>query len=482
MPVQLSVIDTRQIVIHPALAGSWFAAQGGFFGDCHTRPNLERELKRTQSQLISHWSIAQLFPWACCLLVVLSGCGSNSSSGTNSSGSSDKGTLVPSLSNVTFSAVSVGEKVTTKVSLLNQGPAAVEITQLNVTGHYFSVSGQSVLPATVAAGESYSLTVAFVPTTAGAITGQITITSDFSTNGTVEIGLSGTGTSTSSPAVLSNLTCTGDSISGSGTDTCTVTLDEAAASGGMSVSLASSSTSVKVPTSVTVSAKATSAEFTATAAAVTTAQKATLTASAGSISKTFTLQLNVAVPTLSINATTIAFGDVLVKSPATQSVTLTSSGTAAVTISAPTLKGTGFSISGVTFPITLNPGKAATLDVVFDPTAAGAETGQLTITSNSSTNSTVVIGLSGTGELTGYSVSLSWDAPSDSTEAIEGYNVYRSPSSGASYQLLNSAVDTKPAYVDSTVQDGASYDYIVESVSSSGAESAPSNVFSVNIP
>jgi hypothetical protein len=45
----------------------------------------------------------------------------------------------------------------------------------------------------------------------------------------------------------------------------------------------------------------------------------------------------------------------------------------------------------------LNPGQAATLSVEFDPTAAGAATGQLTITSNSSANGTAVISLSGTG-------------------------------------------------------------------------------------
>ena len=60
-------------------------------------------------------------------------------------------------------------------------------------------------------------------------------------------------------------------------------------------------------------------------------------------------------------------------------------------------EGTGFTTSGATFPVTLNPGQSATLNVQFDPTATGAATGELTIQSNSSTNSTAVVNLSGTG-------------------------------------------------------------------------------------
>src|ERR1019366_6307407 len=80
-----------------------------------------------------------------------------------------------------------------------------------------------------------------------------------------------------------------------------------------------------------------------------------------------------------------------------QPVTLTSTGILPVTISAAALTGTGFAVSGTTFPVTLNPGQAATLNVGFEPTDIGAAAGQLTISSNSSTNGTAVISLSGAG-------------------------------------------------------------------------------------
>jgi hypothetical protein len=126
-----------------------------------------------------------------------------------------------------------------------------------------------------------------------------------------------------------------------------------------------------------------------------------MTASAGSVFKSLTLQLNAAILALSINATSVAFGDVVVNTPATQSVTLTSTGTAQVTINGATLTGAGFTLPGAAFPSTLNPAQEATLNIEFNPLAVGAATGQLTITSNSSTNSTIAISLSGTGTSAG---------------------------------------------------------------------------------
>jgi Abnormal spindle-like microcephaly-assoc'd, ASPM-SPD-2-Hydin len=112
----------------------------------------------------------------------------------------------------------------------------------------------------------------------------------------------------------------------------------------------------------------------------------TLTASAGGVTKSFSLQLNAAVATLTVSPTSLAFGNVTVNTQSMLPVTLTSTGTAPVTANSGTLTGTGFTMSGATFPVTLNPGLAVTLDVQFDPTATGAATGQLTIQSNSSTN------------------------------------------------------------------------------------------------
>src|SRR5258708_38725634 len=81
-----------------------------------------------------------------------------------------------------------------------------------------------------------------------------------------------------------------------------------------------------------------------------------------------------------------------------------------------------------------------------------------------------------------HQVSLSWSAPNNSPVQIVGYNIYRSAPDNSSSQRLNLSVVTGTTYVDSTVQNGQSYKYVVKSVDASCAESAPSNTFNLTIP
>jgi len=135
--------------------------------------------------------------------------------------------------------------------------------------------------------------------------------------------------------------------------------------------------------------------------------------------------------TLSIGTASLAFGNVEVNTTATQSVTLTSTGTAPITITAATLTGPGFSLLGASFPVTLNPGQIAPLEVQFDPAAVGLATGQLTIASNSSTGATAAIGLSGTGTPapigTTYFLATAADGGNDSNDGLSPGAPWLSP-------------------------------------------------------
>ena len=195
-----------------------------------------------------------------------------------------------------------------------------------------------------------------------------------------------------------------------------------------------------------------------------------------------TLTVNQGTSTLSIDATSVGFGNVALNQPATQTLTLSSTGTSSVTVNSAVLVGAGFTLSGTALPTTLAPGQTATAGVQFDPTVVGAASGTLTISSTSSSNPTATIAITGTGTAVSYAVDLSWDAPVDSTDPVAGYNIYRSLSGSSTYQLLNSSVEGLTAYVDSTVQNGTSYDYIVESVDSSGVESVPTSPVALTIP
>ena len=388
-------------------------------------------------------------------------------------------TLTLSGTSVSFGTVNVGGKGTGSVTLSSTGKAAVTVSAGSVSGAGYTISGVT-FPLTLNAGQTATLGIAFSPTAAGAVSGTVTLTSNSSSGATSTISLSGTG-----QPVLSSLSCASGSMTILGTDTCTVTLNAAAGAGGEVVNLSSSLSAVTVPSTVTVAAGATTATFSATVTVLSVVETAVLSATlGGGAAQTFSISLGAATPTLTLQSTSVAFGDVTEGSPAYQSVTLTSSGTEAVTVSAGSVSGAGYTITGVSIPTTLNPGATASLEIEFAPTTAGASNGTVILTSNSSTGTTSTISLSGTGvaSSSSYEVTLSWDAPTDSSDPVAGYNIYRAVSGSSTYQLLNSSVDSSTSYTDTTVATNTSYSYYVESVDAAGNQSAPSNTYTVSIP
>ena len=324
------------------------------------------------------------------------------------------------------------------------------------------------------------------------MTGQLTISSDSASGGSTVIQLSGTGTVATTPqltvstsslafgnvAVNSNATLP---LTLTSSGTAPVTITSANISGtGFTASGVNFPVTLNPSQSVTLNVK-----FAPTATGSATAQ---LTISSNSASGgTTVVQLSgtgttAAVATLQVSATSLAFGDVNVGSTKTLNLTLTSSGTAPLTISTAKLTGTTFSDSGGTFPVTLNPNQSVTLQVQFDPTAAGSATGQLTINSNSSTGATTQIQISGNGTAVQHEVDLNWDAPASSSDPVAGYNIYRSSNSGGSFTKLNSSAESQLSYVDSTVQSGTTYVYEVKSVDASGVESSASNQITLSVP
>jgi len=185
-------------------------------------------------------------------------------------------------------------------------------------------------------------------------------------------------------------------------------------------------------------------------------------------------------PVLIFNSRNIAFGSTALNTPVTQSLVINSVGTVPVSVTSATSAGAGFSLVGATLPVTLDPGQSATLNVVFNPTALGSATGQLSINSTASAGPTTAIGLSGTG--VAFEVQLTWNAPADTADPVSGYKIYRSTGGSSTYQLMNSSVVTGTSFADATVESGMVYDYIVESVDAAGAVSAPSNSTTVTIP
>ena len=384
-------------------------------------------------------------------------------------------TIVATTGNVTFGTVVVDQTATATVRFQNRGLEPIEVSATRTSSQLFSVTSAQSLPATIPSGGTYGVTVSFKPTAAGEITGQLAIEASSSTGSPATVGLSGAGT----PGI-SSLSCSLVSISGSGTDACTIKLNAAAPGGGLNVTLSSNIGTITLPPTVAVPANATSAGFNASITPVSTAQSATLTATIPGAEATVALQLIPNAPALKFNSSGIAFGTTALDMPLTQELIVTSAGNLPVSITSAVLAGENFKLVGAVLPVTLNPGQSLTLNVEFNPTTLGTSTGQLVLSSNSLTNGTSAIVLSGTG--VAYEVELNWSAPGAGAASVTGYHVYRSLSGASTYQLLNPTVDSQTTYTDTTVQGGLVYDYVVASVGSAGSESSPSNRTTVMIP
>ncbi len=90
------------------------------------------------------------------------------------------------------------------------------------------------------------------------------------------------------------------------------------------------------------------------------------------------------------------FGNVQVGSPQSQWENLKNTGSSNLTISQASVSGTGFSISGLTPPITLTPGQIYTFSVIFTPPGSGTDNGTISLTSDGS-NPSLTVPLTGKG-------------------------------------------------------------------------------------
>jgi hypothetical protein len=205
---------------------------------------------------------------------------------------------------------------------------------------------------------------------------------------------------------------------------------------------------------------------------------------AGSVtSGSATLIVNSAGGMLTASPSSLGFGGLTVGGSLIQTLTVTNTGTASVTISNVIVSGAGFTPSGLASGEILAPGGSTSMLVTFLPLLSLNVTGSVTITSNAN-NSPLTISLSSGGTQGGPApVTLSW-TPSVSPGVV-GYNVYRATSSGAEQQsspINGAALIAGDSYADTNVASGTTYYYVVTAVNSSGIESAPSAETSTSVP
>jgi hypothetical protein len=101
---------------------------------------------------------------------------------------------------------------------------------------------------------------------------------------------------------------------------------------------------------------------------------------------------------LTANPTSLSFGSVKVGTSQSKSQTITNAGSSALSIRQATVTGSGFSASGLSFPLVLPSGQSFTFKVIFAPTSTGSTSGTFSLAFGSSN---LNVPLSGTGTAAG---------------------------------------------------------------------------------
>ena len=383
--------------------------------------------------------------------------------------------------NLSFGSVAAGSSSSKSVTLTNKGNSSLTISQLSVNAKDVSATGLST-PLVLPAGQSATMNVSFKPTSAETVTGNISLSNAQGT--TTVIPVTATGVQPGIAATPTTATFGNDPIGTAVSQTIQITNNGTAVLTISQINVSGSgfsTSAVTLPISLNPSQSTTfNAQFLPTSAG-TVSGAVTMISNAPSSPTTIAMSGTgvTSTQTLSLSATNLNFGNVSDGASSSKAVTLTNTGNADVQISQIAASGTGFSLSGVGTPITLNPSQSLSFNVVFSPLVSGSSSGAVNITSNAS-GSPATIALSGAG-VTGsaHTVGLTWNP---SSSIVSGYNVYRSNTSGSGYGKVNGQLVASLDYVDTGVQSGTVYYYVTTAVDSSGNESTYSNESQAIIP
>src|SRR5208283_6071502 len=319
------------------------------------------------------------------------------------------------------------------LTIKNTGTANLSVSQAVLSGTGYTLSGLTV-PLTVAAGGSSTFTIGFTPASASSFTGSLTLVSN-TTNSPLVVALSGAGIApvmqlTVAPASLSfgNITTgtrTTQGVTVTNSGNASVTLSQISESG-----TGFSAAGFTVPLTL---AAGQSTTFSVTFDPATTGSltgSVTLTSNASNSPATIALSGTGIQPQISVIPASVSFGNVTVGVTDTQSFTIRNAGTANLSVTQAAMAGTGFTLSGLTVPLSVVPGGSSSFTVGFTPGSASSFTGSLTLVSNTP-NSPLVVALAGTGispilQLTVTPASLSFGSIATGTSTTQSVTVTNS--------------------------------------------------------
>src|SRR5208282_1161044 len=296
-------------------------------------------------------------------------------------------------SNLQFGDIVVGQTETLLVTATNNGQTSVTVSGITVGNSEFTTSSLS-LPLVLLPGQSVDLNVSFTPMAMGWTGGRIKFISNAS-NAILQLEVEGTGVSSEAVTASPSMVSFGQVAIGT-ISTVPVVLTNARswkitlsglqiAGGGFSMSGPTFPLTLGVGQSVTLNVAFAPQSVGTTGGSLFVPGPALVIPLTGT---------GAAPSQLTANPGSVNFANVQMGSSQTQSATLTNSGGSSLTVSQATLTGTGFTLGGLTLPLTLGAGQSSTFSVAFAPQTAGSSSGNVAFTSNAAAMN---LPLSGTG-------------------------------------------------------------------------------------
>ncbi|HEY0701872.1 MAG TPA: choice-of-anchor D domain-containing protein [Candidatus Acidoferrales bacterium] len=297
-------------------------------------------------------------------------------------------------SNVNFGSLTVGQSVTKTLKITNDGTKSLSVSGISVAGTGFTMKAPA-LPLVLAAGQSASVSTTFTATASGSASGKIMISSN-APDSPMIVSLAATATGKSSNLAVTPASITFGDVKVGAESAQTVQLKN---SGSTAITISSVTIS---GSGITVSGINTPATLAAGATANVSAVFKPSTA--GNASGVLTVKSNAsdasdaigwsgtgtassAGSSLAATPSSVAFGTVPTGTTTTQTIKLSNSGSASITISGISASGSGISVSGISTPLTLAAGKTANLTASLKPTSSGSASGAIKVTSNATDSS-----------------------------------------------------------------------------------------------
>ncbi|MBI5684477.1 MAG: choice-of-anchor D domain-containing protein [Verrucomicrobia bacterium] len=372
------------------------------------------------------------------------------------SGTGAANAVAVSPSSLSFGAVIIGQSSTLTLTISNSGNTAGTVSSIAKSGsaNFALGAGAPATPFTVAAGASVTVPVVYTPTAAGAASGTLTITSNSPTTPVATVALSGTGNAPAAPnlgATPASLAFGTVNVGANGTMTAMISNTGSLAANVTSLTLTGSLNFSLVgapatPFAVAPGGSSTiTVRYTPSAAGAASGSLAIATTDPAHPSLSVALSGTGAANAVAVSPSSLSFGAVLIGNNSTLMLTISNSGNAAGTVSSIAKSGSANFALGAgapATPFTVAAGASINIPVVYTPTAAGAASGMLTITSNNPTTPVATVALSGTGNapavssLSATPTSLAFGSLSVGTPASQSVTLRNSGTASATVSSL----------------------------------------------